>query len=95
MTSRDKQISKLTDELANDIDMSGRDKVALLKALMIDKRAEEKNALELAKFQFIEEHRQLLTNESPGPNWMDGPQGLGRRLLDCDEPRETVDASTG
>jgi len=85
--NRDNQIEKLAKELSEDInqELSPLDKVKLLKAFMLDRRQGEKNELELMKFRFIEEHRKmLLQNDTPGPHWMDGPQGLGRRLLACD-----------
>ncbi len=93
-----KQIDQLTKELCNDAEPN-RERVMLLKALMLDLRQQEKNNLEVLKFRFIEEHRELLTkNENPSPNWMDRPQGLGRRLLDCDNKAKAtitvVDAAT-
>ncbi len=94
-----KQIDQLTKELCSDAEPN-RERVMLLKALMLDLRQQEKNNLEVLKFRFIEEHRDLLTkNETPSPNWMDRPQGLGRRLLDCDNQAKAaitvVDAATG
>ncbi len=94
-----KQIDLLTKELCKDAEPN-RERVMLLKALMLDLRQQEKNQLEVMKFRFIEEHRELLTkNENPSPNWMDRPQGLGRRLLDCDNKSKAaigiIDAATG
>jgi len=96
--NRDKMIEKLAKELSNDInqELTPLDKVKLLKAFMLDRRQEEKNQLELMKFRFIEEHRKmLLQNDTPGPHWMDGPQGLGRRLLDCDAEENNTDSDSG
>ena len=98
MTLND-QIQNLTKELCSDAEPN-RERVMLLKALMLDLRQQEKNNLEVLKFRFIEEHRDLLTkNETPSPNWMDRPQGLGRRLLDCDNKSKAaigiIDAATG
>ncbi len=100
MTTRDKQIKSLTEELTTDKDqqLTGRDKVNLLKALMLDQRAEEKLQLEAIKFQWIKDRPNLLTQkENVGPYWADGPQGLNRRLLDCDKRNDTntADGTTG
>ena len=83
--TRDEQIEQLIKELCADAEPN-RERVNLLKTLLLDKTSGEKLQLEYAKFKFIEDHRALLTdNQNPSPYWMDGQQRLGRRLLDCDE----------
>ena len=88
--NNDEMIAKLKEGLEGSTDaeptveLTGKERVQLLKVLLIDKRQEEKNLLELAKFNFIVEHRALLENAS-GPHALDGPQGLGRRLLEHEE----------
>ncbi len=90
MTTRNQHIKKLTDELTADIDLSGADKVRLLKSLMLDRRQEERNEIEVLKLKCIDEHRKLLLqSQTPDTNWLDGPRGVGRRLLTHDNPTET------
>lgn len=83
------QIEKLTKELIDEIEPDHQ-RVLLLKVLMINLRQQEKNQLEVLKFEFIKDHRQLIEG-SPGPHYMNGPQGLGRRMLECDAATERAE----
>ena len=102
--NRDQLIEQLIDALAEAIksegvcDFKGKDSIALLKALYRSQAEDTRNDLEREKFQFIEDNRRLLVkNENPGPDWLNGTQGVGRRLLDCDETanKQPVNTTAG
>lgn len=102
--NRDDLIEQLTDALGKAIksegvcDFKGKDSVTLLKALLRAQAEDTRNELERDKFQFIEDNRRLLVkNENPGPDWLTGTQGVGRRLLDCDETanKQPVNTTAG
>ncbi len=74
--TRDEQITQLTEELMKDsLELPARERVCLLKALMLDRRQEEKNQLEMMRIQAT---TKLLESDN-SPFVLN--QGIGRRLL--------------
>ncbi len=83
--TRDKQIDKLTDELMKDsLELPARERVCLLKALMLDRRQEEKNQLEMMKIQATV--KMLESDSSP----FKLEQSIGRRLLTNGNDRQAT-----